>query len=283
MLSLLLVLFLLTGCSKLTAPHPKEIGDPPSGFPADPVTIHSRSGSELSGWYLQGEPVKAGILLMHGVGSNRMQMFTRAKFLHQEGYSVLLFDFLGHGQSSGDKITFGLKESLDAEAAYAYLESKLKNKSIGVIGVSLGGAAALVGNVAKQADALVLESVYPTIREAIENRVVMYLGEFGKIFTSILTMQLKPQLGFSAEELKPIDHISTVHGAVLIIAGTDDKRTTIEQSRQLYAQGKEPKQIWEIQGAEHENFHNFTTEEYELKVLRFFDSYLNSWTGGLSD
>jgi alpha/beta superfamily hydrolase len=51
---------------------------------------------------------------MHGVRANRLSMVERARFLSYAGYSVLLFDFQGHGESTGQHITFGYLESKDA-------------------------------------------------------------------------------------------------------------------------------------------------------------------------
>ncbi len=47
------------------------------------------------------------------------------------------------------------------------------------VGVSLGRASALFGAVAEKSNALILESAYPTIDEAISNRLNIYLGPYG--------------------------------------------------------------------------------------------------------
>lgn len=239
------------------------------------VSIQSQSGSTLSGWYLKGKAHMGGILLMHGIRANRLQMLRRALFLNQAGYSILLFDFQSHGQSTGEKMTFGFLESKDVDAAFEYLHTTLENKSIGLIGVSLGGAAAILSDALTQADALVLESVYPSIQQAIDNRLSMRLGRLGPYLSPLLTMQLQPRLGLSTEDLKPIAHIHNANGAVFIISGKDDLHTTIEETKQLYKQASQPKYYWELEGAAHVDLHNYSEIEYQHRVLAFFAKHMN--------
>jgi len=224
--------------SFLSAPHPSIVGSIPMSVPAKNVKFESQNGNLLSGWYIPGEDKRAGILLMHGIKSNRLQMLERAKFLNKAGYSVLLFDFQGHGESEGDQVTFGYLEAQDADSGFTFLQNQLTNKSIGVIGVSLGGAAAILSSVLTKADALILESVFPTIEEAVSNRLTMRFGYIGRYFSPLLLWQIKPRLGFDPKRLRPIEHISRATGAIFIIAGTNDKHTTILESRRLFQSQK---------------------------------------------
>lgn len=261
--------------SLLSKPRPSQIGNAPQDFPVENISFKSESGSLIYGWFIAGEANKGGILLMHGVRSNRLQMLNRARFLNQAGYSVLLFDFQAHGESLGENITFGYLESLDAEAGYNYLKSKLNHQSIGVIGVSLGGAAALLGKVSQQADALILESVYPTLEKAVANRLALRLRAIGKYLSPFLTWQTKWRLGFSVDQLKPIEHISQVTGAVFVIAGLEDHHTTAAESQALFSAAKEPKKLWMVESAGHINFDAHQPEKYKATVLKFFNTYLN--------
>jgi len=261
--------------SYLTQPNQVKINSTITNLPVINVSFPSKSGSLISAWYLAGKPKKGGILLMHGIHSNRLQMLTRAQFLYKAGYSVLLFDFQAHGESQGKRITFGYLEAMDADAAYLFLKKKLKNKAIGIIGVSLGGAAALIGNITKQSKALVLESVYPSIETAINNRLKIYLGSVGPLFSPLLTWQFEPRLGFKTQDLKPIEHIANITGAILIITGEKDQHTTLKQSQQLFNKANKPKEIWVIKKAAHIDFSHYQAEEYRLKILSFFGFYLN--------
>ena len=256
--------------SHLIQPHQHKIDTSEiEGLPYTNVQIPSKSGSILSGWYIAGNSDKPGVLLMHGVRSDRTEMAKRAKFLHEEGYSVLLFDFQAHGESKGDSITFGYLESLDAAAALHFLKQKVANRPVGIIGVSLGGASALLGDASKTCQALVTESVYPTLDQAVADRLRMVLGSWGGYLTPLLTYQLKPRLGFSSSALRPIDHLSQLTCPVFIISGDKDRRTTPEETKAMFTAAHAPKELWIVKGAGHVDFSKFTPEVYREKVLQF--------------
>ena len=185
-----------------------------------------------------------------------------------------MFDFQAEGESQGKHITFGYLESLDAQSAYEYLEQRVKGENIAVIGISLGGASALLGTVSQKAKVMILESVYPTINEAIKNRLEIYIGSFAKIFSPLLTLQLKPRLGISKDDLRSIDKIENVSGAIMIIAGSLDQHTTLSESQYLFSRAKEPKELWVIDGLGHVNFAKALPEEYQERVLSFLAKWM---------
>jgi uncharacterized protein len=214
------------------------------------------------------------VILMHGVRANRLSMSNRARFLARAGYSVLLFDFQAHGESPGEQITFGYLESKDAQAAVVFLHQNNLRSKIGVIGVSMGGAASLLATPPLVVDALILESVYPTIEEAISDRMTMRLGAFGAILTPLLTYQLKPRLGIGPEELRPIEKARESHAPKFFIFGSEDRHTRIAESKRLFADAANPKEAWAIEGASHIDLHEYSKNEYERRVLDFLERYL---------
>jgi len=211
---------------------------------------------------------------MHGIRSNRKQMIDRAIFLKEIGYTILLFDFQAHDESPGDNITFGYLESKDAEAAFTYLENQLTKKTIGVIGVSLGGASAILGDVSIRANALVLESVYPTLRKAVQNRMSIHLGNPGSHLSPLILWQIKPRLGFYPDQLSPIDSLLKINTPLLIIAGTEDRHTTLDESRHMYNIALEPKEFWAVKGASHQDFLKYSPVIYKNTVSNFFKKHL---------
>lgn len=248
----------------------RTIGALPSDLRGQAVTFPSTSGATIHGWWLEGERGKGAILLMHGVRASRLEMLERARFLVTAGYAVLLFDFQAHGESHGEQITFGYLESRDAQAAVRFVREALPGEKIGIVGVSLGGAATLLAEPKIEVDALAIEMVYPTIERAIENRMRHYLGFVGGGLTPLFIVQLKPRLGIAPEALRPITHISNLTMPKLIIAAAEDKHTLLVESQALFQAAQEPKELWVIDGAQHEDLHRFAGQAYEQRILRFF-------------
>lgn len=251
-------------------PSQSRVGIAPLALGADTVSFASRSGSTIHAWFVRGDSGGGAVLLLHGVGDDRRAMIDRARFLHLAGYSVLLPDFQGHGESAGAHITFGALESLDAAAAREYLHMRVPGERAGVIGVSMGGAAALVGPSGPlTVEALVLESVYPTITDAVRDRLRAWLGPIGPAFTSPLISFVGREIGVSPAALRPLDRIGTVTAPILIAAGTNDRYTPLIETHALYASAPSPKELWMVTGAGHVDLHAFAPVEYERRIGSF--------------
>lgn len=228
----------------------------------------------IHGWVMPGKAGAGVVVLMHGVRANRLAMLNRARFLNGNSFTVLLFDFQAHGESEGKHITFGYLESRDAIAAVNFVRLKYPGEKIGVIGVSMGGAAALIASPQLSVDAIVLEMVYPTIDRAVDNRLTMRLGKWATILSPLLLVQLKWRIGVDPKVLRPIDRVSQIRAPKLFIAGANDQHTTLPESRELYEMALAPKEFWVVDGAAHVDLHKFQKEDYEARVLSFFNDHL---------
>jgi fermentation-respiration switch protein FrsA (DUF1100 family) len=265
---------------ELTAPAFARIDPPPPDIRDDlhpeSVTIPSASGAKLAGWFVSGRPGGGAVVLMHGIKANRLSMVRRARLLHENGFSVLLFDFQAHGESGGSRITVGHLEALDARAAVEFARRRLPDERIGAIAASLGGAAALLGPSPLPVDALVLEAVYPDIETALANRLRLILGPGLARFTvpalvPVFELFAPAVIGVWPSQLRPIDHIAEVTTPVFVIAGANDRRTTLAETRELFAHAREPKYLWVVEGADHVDLEAFAPDEYRRQVLPFLD------------
>jgi pimeloyl-ACP methyl ester carboxylesterase len=262
--------------SVLMAPAPSEVGALPPDLHGESVRIPSASGSLLAGWFLPGRQGAGAVVLMHGNRGSRASMLGRARFLNRAGHAVLLFDFQASGESPGSSLTFGYLESRDARAAVAYVRDRLPGERVGVVGVSLGGVAALVADPPLEADALVLEAAYPSIDEAVANRLSMSYGAWATMLGPALTLQLRPRLGFWSDALRPVDRVALVTAPKLFVAGTEDRHTTMAESMALYEAACGPKELWAIEGAAHVDLHAFARADYERRVGAFLAAHLTS-------
>lgn len=263
-----------TVASSLVAPKFIEVGEPPVDFPADRISIDSDSGAAISGWHCRVEHSKGVILLFHGIRESRLRMLDRARFLHHHDYSVVMIDFQSHGESTGDAITMGAREKHDVLATVDFATNAHPNEKIAVLGVSLGGAATLLAN-PKNVDAIILESVFPTIRDAVHNRVNARLGIASYLPAEILLFQLRARLGIDAEQIRPIDAISKTSCPIFIMSGDADPHTSAEETRKMYEATTAPKKLWLIKGAAHVDLHEYSKVEYEQMLLQFLEEVLH--------
>jgi uncharacterized protein len=254
---------------------PSVVGPPPADLAAEAVSFASLSGSQISGWFLEGQPRRGAVMLMHGIRANRLEMLERARLLNRHGFAVLLFDFQAHGQSPGRNITFGFLEARDARAAFDWLRQRMPGERVGVLGMSLGGAAAVVGETPLEADAMVLEAVFGSFEEALRNRLKMYLGPLGFLLAPLLKALVRPRLGFDPEVLNPARAMARVRCPVLLIAGEKDIHARLSEMTRLYEIAHEPKELWVIENAAHVDFHRFARVDYERHVLGFFGARLS--------
>jgi alpha-beta hydrolase superfamily lysophospholipase len=255
------------------APAPSRVGNPPPDLECEPVTITSDSGAEIAGWHLPADGKGGVIVLAHSIRGSRLSLVNRARVFHGAGYSVVLIDLGAHGESSGDYITFGHLEQHDVRAAVDFAKSRHPGEPVAVDGSSLGGAAALLAS-PLGIDALVVEAVYPTIEEAVENRTHMRVGPLAPLAAAILLWQFERRLGFEARNLSPIDKIASAGCPVLVLAGDQDLHTTLDQTRQLYGQAREPKELHIFEGAAHTDLERYDPERFRDVTLRFLNTHM---------
>jgi uncharacterized protein len=259
--------------------HPVQtaIGNPPADLNAERVTFASDSGATVHGWWCPIQNANGAVLLLPGIRANRLSMVERARFLHRAAYSVLLIDFQATGETTGDHITFGWKESRDVIAAIDFIRQADATGPVAILGSSLGGVAALLATPPLKIDALVLEEAYPTIEIATRNRMENYLGVFGRTLTPLLLNQLQWRVGVSASQLRPVDHIANVECPMFIISGENDRNTRPADTRMLVERARNPKKVWFVPNAGHVDLHLAARQEYETRVLAFLAKSANVW------
>ena len=147
---------------------------PSQGRPAGEALTTS-DGVRIAGWYIPAEsdpgPTAATVVLAHADGANKSEMLPWADLLHAD-YNLVLFDFRNHGQSSGAVTTMGLREAGDLRTVLDWLEKAKRPTSIAVLGVSMGGAAAINDAASdSRVTSVVLDSTHATLANALQARL----------------------------------------------------------------------------------------------------------------
>ena len=246
--------------------------------PARDFTLTTPDGLSLAATYWPGaRPDSPAILLMHGLGDTRQALAANADWFAKQGFAVLTIDLRGHGQSSRAPHSFGLTESIDAQTAFDWLKRRQHGAAVGVIGISLGGAASLLGEGGPlRADALVLQAVYPDIRRAIHNRIAAYVPRpFASVLEPLLSYQAPLRFGVWPDRLTPVVSLASYRGPVLIAGGEKDVYTPPSESREMLAAAPGGELLL-LQGMNHPEASAAQSDEYRETIRVFFCSTLGS-------
>ena len=263
--------------SSLVAPARRAVGDPPASLPVATVEVVSEGATRLAGWHLDAPGERGVVVLLHGIRGDRRAMWPRMAWLHGLGFSSLAIDFRAHGESEGERITGGHHEREDAQAAVAFAMAAHPSEPVAVLGVSMGGAAALLAG-PLGVDAMVLESVYPDFGTAVRHRVAARLGALAGPPTWVLLMQVRWRLGVDPGELRPLDHIADVDCPVLVVSGANDAHTTAEETRVMFGTAQEPKAMWLVPDAGHVDLFDASGDAYRIRVGAFLERWMDAAT-----
>jgi fermentation-respiration switch protein FrsA (DUF1100 family) len=236
------------------------------------VHFRARDGIELAGWFVPCRGARQAVLLLHGHGSTRTQMLARAKFYHAHGYAAFLYDSRGHGESGGRLVTFGWRETGDLLGAFDWLRAKGFTE-FGCAGVSLGGATvAQAAADLRDVRWVVLESVFPSLDNAVDRRCRRFVGLPGWLAGSLMIPLAEWRMGRRAGQISPRDSIANLSCPVLIMTGENDRHTLPIDARAVFDHAPEPKFFWLVPGAAHVDLYGFAPKRYEERLSQFLAS-----------
>ena len=223
-----------------------------SGLPLEDVWFQSRDGTKLFGWYVEAGPSAPVLLWCHGNAGNVIHRLDNLAELYRLGLSVFIFDYRGYGRSTGKPTEDGLYQ--DALAAYGYLVNTrgVRPERLILFGRSLG--ASVAGTVASQRPAagLILESPFPSIAAMARTH---YLG---------LPLHWLLSGRFPLDE-----RLSRVSLPVLVIHGDRDDIVPIALGREVFAAAREPKSLYVIEGANHNDTYQIGGRAYFQRLKQF--------------
>lgn len=241
-------------------------------LPSRDFRLVTRDGVGIAATFTPGRDIRSpAVLLFHGVGASREATARNAAWLASLGYATLTIDFRGHGASDNAARTFGLDEASDAQAAFDWLKHRQGDAPVAVIGISLGGAASLLGKDGPlRADALILQAVYPDIRHAIRNRIASRTSTgIGYLLEPLLSLQAPIRLGVWPSRLSPLNALPRYHGPVLIIGGAQDRSTPPTESRAMFAAARWPKRLWLVPTGDHADICDLDDAVYRNHIKAF--------------
>jgi len=259
---------------RLTSPPRRPFLVPPESFLTTYETVHfpARDGVKLEGWFVPVSDTKKAVVLLHGYGGIRTQMLARARFFHDHGYAVLLYDARAHGGSEGSMVSYGYLEKSDLLGALDWLRARGFTE-FGCLGASQGGATiAFAGAELRDVRWAVLESVYPTLKNAVDRRFRRSFYLPGWLAGCVMAPIAEWRLGLHTTLIAPRDAIKNLPCPVLVLTGETDLATFPADARQVFDAAPGPKSWWVYPGAAHVDLYGFAKQDYERRLLEFIAS-----------
>ncbi|WP_421858641.1 alpha/beta hydrolase family protein [Oricola sp.] len=254
----------------MVKPYQSPLFDKPENWDLDyeRVEFPATDGTTLRGWLINGGTDRVIVESHFGVQCNRggwspqgkgpirpwkedIKFLRQAKHFADNGYSFLMYDFRGHGESDlGPKpwVSWGPEEAKDVLGAVDYISgrSEFANASIGLLSICMGSGATtyaygLEDGMAKRDKVKALVAVQPLLYSCFVDALGMpgFLQRAGARVT-------KERLGFDLAEPNFVDHTPKINVPTLVIQNENDPWTQLPMV---------------------EGYYNGLTVEKELKML----------------
>jgi pimeloyl-ACP methyl ester carboxylesterase len=227
------------------------------GLAFEEVAFPTARGATLRGWWIPARDADVAVVLAGGGWSDRRSLLPLAPALHAAGLPVLAFDYREHGRSdgSGRGSSYGLRESRDVRAAVDWLSARGVER-IGVVGYSVGGAAAILAAADDPRVDAVVASTPGTTLDALFEGYRTRAGVpawFGRLLARVLLLRAGAPAGdvlsLAVGPLSQVDRIAP--RPLLVLVGADDPVNPIAEARRLFARAGEPKELVVVAGAAH--------------------------------
>ena len=255
-----------------THKHREPIGRPPSAA-YRPVTFEASDALELRGWYVRSNN-RAAVIVVHGGGGDRTGALRHAALLARHGYGVLVYDSRGRGESEGNHNSAGWGWKKDVLGALAYVREQpdVDRQRIGALGLSTG-ADVLIEVAAETKELKAVVSDGSTIRSFDDHLEVAGMDALAP-FSAVAFTAVRVFSGSSPGE--PLEEL--VQGVsptpLLLIAAGRGAQMEREANRVYAEAAREPVDFWDLPDVTHTAAIRERPEEYERRVIGFFDQAL---------
>ena len=225
--------------------------------PFEDVSFPTANARTLHGWWMPaGTTRRAAVVLVHGWGRNAERMLPYVAILRPLGVHLLAFDARNHGGSERDGHASMKKFSEDIRAAVAFLaaRSDVDAERLGVLGLSIGGSAAIH---AAAHDPRIRAVV--TVGAFAHPRDAMLEMGFGSFWLAparpLLFRFMEWRVGATFDDLAPERQIARVGGRVLVVHGEGDAVVPVHHAHRLARAARGRVDLLVLPGRGHSDIH----------------------------
>ena len=236
------------------------------------IYIKSHDGLKLHGKYYHIRKDAPICICLHGYRSSSTKDFSSGiKMCFENKFNVLLVDHRAHEKSTGQVITFGIKERYDCLDWINYIDKKFPNSKIFLFGISMGASTAIMSApliTSQKVAGIIADCPYSSPKQIIKKIAIdmklpcnilypfIYLGAllFGK---------------FNINEFDCFKAVKTLKIPTLLIHGENDSFTPCQMSKDLKKYASENLNLILFPKADHGLSYISDEKRYKQAVKEF--------------
>jgi alpha-beta hydrolase superfamily lysophospholipase len=241
-----------------------------SGARVSHVSIQAKDGTVLKAWwFVPPQPAGRGIMVCHGVADSAWGGFGFALLFLNHGYSVLVPESRGHGESGGFA-TYGVLEAGDAVHWAHWMQENGATSLVG-FGESMGGAI-LLQSLAHGApfQTIIAECSYASFEQVAVERVSKAVpAPVAAMLVKEGMLYIRMHYRIDLATARPDRAAAQSAIPILLIHGAADNETSPQQSEQIARANPSTIKLWIVPNARHVGAYATAPREFEKRVLEW--------------
>lgn len=207
-------------------------GEP--SFPVQKISLVTTDSLHLAAFYARGNGARGCVIFLHGFSANKSYLLKEAAQFAGMGYSVLLPDLRGHGESEGDRHSFGVAETADLQAAWDFARARGEQRIL-IYGSSMGAVLALKATAAKAVTpaALICDMPFASLHDHLKARA-RTVGFPQEPFAALVTGWIGLENGYNGFRHETTRYAGNVHCPVLLQWGALDGLVQEKEVEQVF-------------------------------------------------
>jgi fermentation-respiration switch protein FrsA (DUF1100 family) len=233
---------------------PESAPLPPWVQGAAEVWFDTSEGDRIHGLHWPAPPSRPTVLYLHGNAQTVFEWSLVASDLAPLDAGLLLIDYPGYGKSTGSPHEEALYAA--GHAALDWLGERVVAERTVVLGKSLGGGVATEVLQNRPVMGLILESTFCSV-PAVARQVMPFVPAGALLRT---------------ERYDSLSRVPGLRLPVLVVHGTADDLIPVEQGRALYDAANDPKELYLVEGAGHNDVTVVAGPAYGERLRRWLET-----------
>lgn len=220
------------------------------------------------------------VLVLHGIRARGSWMLDFAEALAGGGYRVIVADLRGHGDSTGNTLSFGVFEAQDLSAVIDELEARgLVVGKLGAFGHSYGASAAIqLAAIDKRVTTVVATAPFADMRDEVPHYVRTMLPGVGHVlsdeFYDRVVDEAGKRGGFDPDDASAERVAHQAGGPILLLHGVNDRVVPPENSQRIYQNSPPGSKLVYLRNVGHIGMWLDSDDRVKKQALLWFDEHL---------